>query len=67
MKHFIQSDDISIMHEFCINCVYRYGGFSLGSKSSQGQTSIHQLEQSVMAIRKRYKVAQVCTLTSKAQ
>ncbi|XP_053093930.1 phospholipid-transporting ATPase ABCA1 isoform X2 [Pangasianodon hypophthalmus] len=37
---------------------FRYGGFSLGSKSSQGQTDIHQLEQSVMAIRTRYKIAQ---------
>ncbi|MCJ8737839.1 hypothetical protein PDJAM_G00028690 [Pangasius djambal] len=37
---------------------FRYGGFSLGSKISQGQTDIHQLEQSVMAIRTRYKIAQ---------
>ncbi|XP_017334205.1 phospholipid-transporting ATPase ABCA1 isoform X2 [Ictalurus punctatus] len=41
---------------------FRYGGFSLGSKRSQGQTDIRQLEQSVQAIRTRYKIAQNSSL-----
>ncbi|XP_058257271.1 phospholipid-transporting ATPase ABCA1 isoform X2 [Hemibagrus wyckioides] len=41
---------------------FRYGGFSLGSKSSQSQTDVQQLEQSVMSIRTRYKIAQNSSL-----
>ncbi|XP_060734088.1 phospholipid-transporting ATPase ABCA1 isoform X3 [Tachysurus vachellii] len=37
---------------------FRYGGFSLGSESSQSQTDIQQLEESVLSLRTRYKIAQ---------
>lgn len=38
---------------------YRYGGFSLGAKSSQAVDEPHHLEESVLAIRRRYNVAEV--------
>ncbi|KAF5910024.1 ATP-binding cassette sub-family A member 1-like isoform X1 [Clarias magur] len=41
---------------------FRYGGFSLGSEKSQGETDVRQLQQSVKAIRTRYKIAQNSSL-----
>ncbi|GAA6102437.1 phospholipid-transporting ATPase ABCA1 isoform X2 [Tachysurus ichikawai] len=41
---------------------FRYGGFSLGSESSQSQTDIQQLEESVLSLRTRYKIAQNSSL-----
>ncbi|XP_051767983.1 LOW QUALITY PROTEIN: phospholipid-transporting ATPase ABCA1 [Ctenopharyngodon idella] len=37
---------------------FRYGGFSLGAKSSQAEDEPHHLEESVLAIRRRYNVAE---------
>ncbi|KAK9966236.1 hypothetical protein ABG768_003359 [Culter alburnus] len=37
---------------------FRYGGFSLGAKSSQAVDEPHHLEESVLAIRRRYNVAE---------
>uniref|UniRef100_A0A8B9GPW6 P-type phospholipid transporter n=1 Tax=Astyanax mexicanus TaxID=7994 RepID=A0A8B9GPW6_ASTMX len=38
---------------------FRYGGFSLGAKGSQTLIGSLQLEESVMAIRKQYKIAEL--------
>ncbi|KAI1891830.1 hypothetical protein AGOR_G00147780 [Albula goreensis] len=40
----------------------RYGGFSLGGSSSQPLPEVHRLEESVLAIRTRYRVAQNSSL-----
>ncbi|KAF4107052.1 phospholipid-transporting ATPase ABCA1 isoform X2 [Onychostoma macrolepis] len=37
---------------------FRYGGFSLGAKSSQAVDEPHYLEESVLAIRRRYNIAE---------
>ncbi|XP_001920862.6 phospholipid-transporting ATPase ABCA1 isoform X2 [Danio rerio] len=37
---------------------FRYGGFSLGAKSSQTVSDPHHLEESVLAIRRRYNIAE---------
>lgn len=37
----------------------RYGGFSLGAKSSQAVDEPHHLEESVLAIRRRYNIVEV--------
>ncbi|KAK7128111.1 hypothetical protein R3I93_020650 [Phoxinus phoxinus] len=37
---------------------FRYGGFSLGAKSSQAVDEPHHLEESVLAIRRRYNIAE---------
>uniref|UniRef100_A0A3B1K8P2 P-type phospholipid transporter n=1 Tax=Astyanax mexicanus TaxID=7994 RepID=A0A3B1K8P2_ASTMX len=41
---------------------FRYGGFSLGAKGSQTLIGSLQLEESVMAIRKQYKIAENSSL-----
>uniref|UniRef100_A0A673X702 P-type phospholipid transporter n=1 Tax=Salmo trutta TaxID=8032 RepID=A0A673X702_SALTR len=38
---------------------FRYGGFSLGGRGTQAVPQAYQMEDSVMSIRSRYKVAQV--------
>uniref|UniRef100_A0A672M4G2 P-type phospholipid transporter n=1 Tax=Sinocyclocheilus grahami TaxID=75366 RepID=A0A672M4G2_SINGR len=40
---------------------FRYGGFSLGAKNSQAVDEPHHLEESVLAIRRRYTV--MCSLS----
>uniref|UniRef100_A0A672M6Q8 P-type phospholipid transporter n=1 Tax=Sinocyclocheilus grahami TaxID=75366 RepID=A0A672M6Q8_SINGR len=37
---------------------FRYGGFSLGAKNSQAVDEPHHLEESVLAIRRRYSIAE---------
>ncbi|XP_051957162.1 phospholipid-transporting ATPase ABCA1 [Xyrauchen texanus] len=41
---------------------FRYGGFSLGAKSSQAAGEPHHLEESVLAIRRRYSIAENSSL-----
>ncbi|TSM94632.1 ATP-binding cassette sub-family A member 1 [Bagarius yarrelli] len=41
---------------------FRYGGFSLGGKSTQTLTDIQELQQSVMSIRTRYNLAKNSSL-----
>lgn len=38
---------------------FRYGGFSLGGKATKTLPQKHQVQESVMAIRTRYRVPQV--------
>ncbi|XP_037401356.1 phospholipid-transporting ATPase ABCA1 isoform X2 [Pygocentrus nattereri] len=41
---------------------FRYGGFSLGGKGSQTLIESHQLEESIMAIRTQYRIAENSSL-----
>ncbi|XP_026873152.2 phospholipid-transporting ATPase ABCA1 isoform X2 [Electrophorus electricus] len=41
---------------------FRYGGFSLGGKSSHALTDTHQLEESVLTIKSRYNVTKNSSL-----
>ncbi|XP_030640902.1 phospholipid-transporting ATPase ABCA1 [Chanos chanos] len=41
---------------------FRYGGFSLGARASQDLPEVHHVEEAVMTIRQRYRVAENSSL-----
>lgn len=45
----------------CFILCHRYGGFSLGGSTTQASPQIHHVQDSVKAIRARYRVPQVPT------